>query len=610
MLEKAAAISMPAARQADAFSVFFLQRLHEALFDYSADSFKAPALNSHLRVIELRIIGAQAEVNEFLPASVESFFEELQWSITNDPVLKGSQKELIRELVSRAKNGWGKATQFIPAIAALELQFNRYLDDLKNALLAEAQQQKWSKQRIIQLLDSLIVELGLVGFPRSNVYAVTQKINFKKKHGKLTNGPLRTVELFLKHFGTAKRKYSAQLYVSSALADAVCRFPKWTLLTPDQILANTKIPGWIDYQQEVDLTRTPTLVGFDVEILCAQSAARACLTTIDRISEQITFIDHHSNLLAHDKVYCVETSLRIGSICPRSPSPLSFVSKTQKQDVDEALNSFRFFFTDGPFIPQARRRLARAFEYHSAALAARRPEDQLLNLWSCLEGFVGVPASAGSKISFVREAVLSSLSLLYPQRLFSLAWNRLVDVLGDETVDQFLARAGEHATEKYEQLAVVLLSKEFNGERDALAAEVAAREPVLLFRIFELVQRFTDPKTTRDTVVKHREKVAWQLNRIYWNRNLIVHSAESLPYLPTIVEHLHVYVDSFLTSILMVAALERATTIPSVLQLIDVHEKHRLQELGSIKDKFMNDPGSVLSWVFGNANILKAHNGL
>lgn len=597
-------------RQADAFSIFFLQRLHEALFDYSADSYKAPALNTHLRVIELRNIGAQAEVNEFLPASIESFFEELEWSVTNDPVLKGSQKELIRELTARAKSGWGKASQFMPAISALELQFNRHFQRLKEALLGEAQNERWSKQRVIQLLDNLIVELGLVGFPRSNVYAVTQKINAKKRKGRLNKGPLHTVELFLKHFGTAKRKYSAQIYVSQSLAEAVSNFPNWTRLAADQETENAQISGWIDYQQEVQSAKTPALVSYQIDSLCAQSAARACLTTIDRISEQISFVDHHINLVAHDKVFCVETSLRIGVVCPRPLSPLRFVTKTDPQELGKALGVFKLFFTDGPFIPQARRRLARAFEYHSAALSARRPEDQLLNLWSCLEGFVGVPASAGSKISFVREAVLSSLSLLYPQRLFSLTGARLVEVLGQEAVNKYLSNSVPHATENFERLALVLLCNDFVADRDALMAEVAAREPVLLFRIYELVQRFGTPKDTRDTFVKHRAKVAWQLNRIYWNRNLIVHSAESLPYLPTIVEHLHVYVDSFLVSILMVSASERATTIPSVLQLIDVHEKHRLQELNALRENVQNVPVNVLNWVFGQANVLRPLNGL
>ena len=160
------------------------------------------------------------------------------------------------------------------------------------------------------------------------------------------------------------------------------------------------------------------------------------------------------------------------------------------------------------------------------------------------------------------------------------------------------------------RLAILLLGPAFNDARSLLAKEVGQKEPVLLFRLYELVNRFETPEVTKTTVIRHREKAAWQLNRIYWNRNLIVHSAESLPYLTTLVEHLHIYIDAFLSGILMVAIESEANTIPSVLELISVHEKQRLGELNSLKASVAREPHDILHWVFGGANILKGHDGL
>lgn len=597
-------------RATDPFTVFFLQRLHEALFDYSADSFKAPALNSHLRVVELRTIGGHAQDGDHIPASIESFFDELDWSIKEDPILRGAKKELIKDLLVRAKSGWGRPAQFIPAISALELQFNNYFDELKFALLAEAENSKWSKQRVIQLLDCLIVELELLGFPRGNVYSVTQKINSRKKQGRLRRGAVQTVELFFKHFGSIKRKYAAHVFVATSLANLIEKFPGWARIPADKWVDLQNVRGWSEYLLGVDQAKTPDLVAYHAEVLCAQSASRSCLSTLDRIAEQISFIDHHLILPIHDKVFCVETRLSIANTCPRPASPLHFVEKVSPGDFEVGLQVLRYFFTDGPFANSAKRRLARAFEYHSAALSTRRSEDQLLNLWACVEGFVGVTASAGSKIAFVRESVLSSLSLLYPQRLFSLVTNRLIEVLGSESVAVHFQPTSKYAAENFEKLAVLLLCPEFETNLNALASEVAPREPVLLYRLFELRKRFETPEVTKGTIVRHRQKVAWQLNRIYWNRNLIVHSAESLPYLSTLVEHLHIYIDSFLGTILMVAAQVNAGTIPSVLELIGVHEKHRLSELDAFKRANDRSAQAVLNWVFGEANILKEHNGI
>lgn len=161
-----------------------------------------------------------------------------------------------------------------------------------------------------------------------------------------------------------------------------------------------------------------------------------------------------------------------------------------------------------------------------------------------------------------------------------------------------------------ERLALVLLDPQLVAERTKLADLVAQKDPVLLYRLYELVRRFENPKAARDTLMRHREKITWQMNRIYWNRNLIVHSAESLPYLPTLVEHLHIYVDSFIGSILYVVAKFQATTIPSVLELFSVHEKIRTDELSAFAQEKTLSPGSTLDWVFGRENILRDSSGM
>ena len=213
----------------DIFSNFLLQRLHEALFDYSADSFKAPALNSHLRVMELSRIGGQAENQEFIHASVESFFSEAAWSIRNDPVIHGGQKKIMQELLTRVKNGWVKKAQFLPAMSALQLQFSSYREDLFEALRLEAKKEHWSKIKVIQLVDSLIVELELTGYPRPFIYSVVQKLSSLRKQAQLRDGAPDTVDRFLEPFTLEKKEFSVMCFVSPALAKAVIQLEGWTV---------------------------------------------------------------------------------------------------------------------------------------------------------------------------------------------------------------------------------------------------------------------------------------------------------------------------------------------------------------------------------------------
>jgi len=594
----------------DAFSSFFVQRLHEALFDYSADSFKASALNSHLRVIELRRIGGQAEHHEFINSSIDSFFDELSWSIQSDPILRGGKKLLIQELVTRVKSGWGKSPQFLPAISALTLQFKEYLTDLTSELRLESAKEEWSKDRVLKLLDSLIVELELVGYPRPYIYSVTQKISIQRKKKSSRCTASETVELFLSNFTLEPRTFIVRGNVSTAIAKAVTSQPNWTVAATGAAAGPAQISVVHEFNKGLDRVSSPVSLEFKIETLCQHRAARNFFYVLDRFNEQIRFLNHHLPVHIHNKAICIDVSRNSASVLRQSSSPLNFTARTSEEDLDKGLQLLNFFFGESQLSEAAKARLAQAIEYHGAALTSKRHEEQLLNLWSCLEGFVGVPSSAGSKIAFVREAVLSCLTLQYPQRLFSLIANRVAELMGEKHEEAFWKAAEVQSMPLRERLAMVLLHPSLVAKRDELAAFIATRDPVLLFRLFELRKRFETPKVTKETLLKHREKISWQMNRIYWNRNLIVHSAESLPYLPTLVEHLHIYVDSFLGSILYVVATLEASTIPSVLELFSVHEKIRNTELSKHIENNALAADNLLDWIFGRENILRQSSGI
>jgi hypothetical protein len=594
----------------DSFTIFFLQRLHEALFDYSPDSFKAPALNSHLRIVELNRIGGQAENQEFISASIDSFFLEISWSIQSDPIIRGGRKQLIQELLMRVKNGWGKRTQFLPAMSALLLQFRDYRARICQQLQLEASKSDWSKARVIQLLDALIVEYELIGFPRPYIYSVVQKLSTKNKQKNLNGGALHTVELFLEMFTFEPKDYSVIGYVSHAMAKAIVRKSGWSIHDAAVLGRTRSQKNFVKFHKNVDLSLTTTAIEYKGKSVCQHGAVKDFFNVIDRVGEQVQFLDHHLPVHIHNKGLCIDSATTFTSILPRSSSPLSFISRTAESELATGLNLLDFFFNESRLSYAAKARLSQAIEYHGAALASKRHEEQLLNLWSCLEGFVGVPSTAGSKIAFVWEAVLSCLTLQYPQRLFSLIANRILELFGEAQLTELFGPELIEVSESRERLALVLLNPTYEDKRAKLAELVSQKDSVLLYRLFELVKRFENPKMTKATLVHHREKLTWQMNRIYWNRNLIVHSAESLPYLSTLVEHLHIYVDSFLGSILFTVGKVQATSIPSVLELFSVHEKIRMDELVEFSNVKNVALDSTLDWVFGCENILREASGL
>ncbi len=72
---------------------------------------------------------------------------------------------------------------------------------------------------------------------------------------------------------------------------------------------------------------------------------------------------------------------------------------------------------------------------------------------------------------------------------------------------------------------------------------------LLRYRCFELSEIFKNPKNVLAKISLHEKKVSWQLRRIYRTRNLIVHSGRSLPYIDTLIENSHDYLDQTINAV-------------------------------------------------------------
>ena len=94
--------------------------------------------------------------------------------------------------------------------------------------------------------------------------------------------------------------------------------------------------------------------------------------------------------------------------------------------------------------------------------------------------------------------------------------------------------------------------------------------PLLKERIEYYHEELADTSKVYGFVEKHAERVRWQVMRIYRNRNLIIHNADSMPYLELLIENLHSYVDAFLEYVINNLANEH--NIESMCQNLFIKE--------------------------------------
>ncbi|MCI5196544.1 MAG: hypothetical protein D3919_09990, partial [Candidatus Electrothrix sp. AW5] len=82
--------------------LFFAQALDEMLFHHSLDSFKAPALNVHTNLLELRFFAVeQLRKTVVSKKSFSHVIDELQANLSNDPVIKIGEGTVFQELLRK-----------------------------------------------------------------------------------------------------------------------------------------------------------------------------------------------------------------------------------------------------------------------------------------------------------------------------------------------------------------------------------------------------------------------------------------------------------------------------------------------------------------------------
>ncbi|MEG0578224.1 MAG: hypothetical protein RR500_10280, partial [Bacilli bacterium] len=90
------------------------------------------------------------------------------------------------------------------------------------------------------------------------------------------------------------------------------------------------------------------------------------------------------------------------------------------------------------------------------------------------------------------------------------------------------------------------------------------------------------PKKVLDVIEQHQIKIRWQVRRIYRTRNIIVHSGGSLPYIDTLIENAHDYLDQSINAVVKYSCGELdANTLEQVFEMAQLDYEYFSKELKS-----------------------------
>ena len=228
--------------------------------------------------------------------------------------------------------------------------------------------------------------------------------------------------------------------------------------------------------------------------------------------------------------------------------------------------------------------LLSAFELHNNALTLSDAQSQLLSLWTIFELLIETKQNFMNRVNYVSNAVISVLNIYYYRRLFENLYQQIKITRGINAIINAEPR-GYSAPEK------LLYILKDNNTLFLQIKKKLERFPLERYKLDFYSELFADPKLIHKDLIRHSNRLRWQIMRIYRNRCMIVHDGSSMPYLEFITENLHYYIDEVLECIISYMNLgnKKNDTAFNAARVKEAHNYRILEAIVSEKREITDD---------------------
>jgi hypothetical protein len=543
--------------------------MEELLFVFGHDSFKAPALNTLTRAFELRDFLDRAIISK-KTKPILAIIDELRWSVHHDPAVEASStRPIVLRLLDQIASAVSTDQPHSLKHALSEaVTITHALGDYRGAIetrLREVVPSGDEKAAIASLAASYVVQLEAEGYSkRFQQYQVKTLLSRQFGHSAPID-PKKAIQAFFKAFNGDSRKYDV-FFQSSAVADAAF-MEVWFSTVPDAEAPKTRL--------KIADSALPQLLKLkDLDAREPIAARNRAYIAVRSYVSIIKYFSHGSEFKT-STTFIVRDQKTGHELAVKPPVSAMLRGTEEKQSKDSDDKNIVRLSTGVHKLSQTSREFVlRALQYHGEALDSNSLENQLVDLWAAIEGFIPQPNDDRPRLTHYLDSMLPTLALVYPEKIFSYLSNALH--YASTRVRNLILSLSVEGT-FMQKCAALIVCPEFAKERDDVC-KLLDDHPLLRYRMFRTYEAFCSPEKTLRTLQSHRKKMEWHLGRIYNSRNTIMHSATALPYLETLVENLHSYVDILLSTTVHYASKSArgGLTIKSILNLVNVYEQHHV----------------------------------
>lgn len=535
--------------------VYFAQSIDEMLFDYSLDTYKASVMHTGLLCLEATRTIKEIEAGNIMLPNIHHVTAELCLNFEKDPVAQALVSLPLNAFVPALKNPKTPLKELRTVLELLQVQLYSARYRAKNEELLVSEIKTGHRiSEIRRLTRSLVTELIASGLSRRFIRDTTQKFFF---YGKDRIGNTDAIDDFLVLLPKERKEFTVVFKLDVVFESAAKAF------SSVDIDITKKVPDGLD------LAAFPTFASDGEQSLYAivgktqaldiYSARSMAERRVNLCSTLLSLFHHRKSATWASESIVYDHANKKYSRVGESINPMMRCSDLVQT---VAANRLTTFMAEFSLEKNSFDKFIRSAQLHAMALKSDAAENQILNIWIALESLVPSETRAEnvSNIEHIVDSTVPFLNIGYIERLLN---NLVKDLLKWNHAATRQALKSVPGTKFVHKLAKLLSLDEFKDERAALVDQ---------FRDFHLLRDrfgyFQDVLKTPQSVIAaldaHRQRLEWQIRRIYRTRNIIVHSGHTPAHTSTLIEHAHDYLDTVLSSLIKMAS--RPKVINSVAQ--------------------------------------------
>lgn len=530
--------------QASKELILFAQYIDELLFEFTLDTYKPSAMNASLLVKEAVQTHMSVQRGTIKSPNLKHVIDELCENFDKDSVAKSLLLVDLDGIKSTLKDPKTPEKNCLTCLKLLESQVPLKLYKAKNEeLLVAAINDKKNSAQIRSLTRSYITTLLNSGYSEKYIQEVSR--DFFHYSSTRISGNSSILE-YLEKFQTEAEEFHVIYKGPIFLLDFKDSASKLGIAISREKGDFTNIIDNLNYQ----LGHNQVYLIASCKVKDFHKAKRFADSKLDQLQTLIGLYHHKESPKKITEGLVIFPGIEKGKIVVSHFNPMH---KCMDLRVGSASKKLKKFMDGFSMERESFFRFNRSANLHALALASDSIENQLLNLWIALESLL--PQKGEDKtaqIEHISNSIMPFLNIGYIQKIITRLSKDLF--LWNSTLSKRLLRGIECNGIPEKTLHFIALDK-YQHARTELKEQFNDFH-LLRERFIYIENLLSDPSRVISSIDAHKQRVDWQIRRIYRARNMIVHDGITPSYTEILIENTHDYLDTILTSLMSLASQE------------------------------------------------------